>query len=618
MEGHSPGRSATWVRPVLSATSLRWWSGLFGALLGTFMLVDPGQFDAAVYEALQDRVPLLGLVILAGGWAMLTVAALRPRQSVHAAAHVLLIFAFVLFAAGFAASHAWTGTAVYGALAAALVVSALLPASQLAPPGVRRGDLLAAGTGAAMALAGLFLVSVPLRESGVYSVLEGVSSRVGALMLVTGLLLVAVQAMPRLRRRWTLAVHVAAGATLIAAAVLVSARISAWSGVALYGGLGLLLPLLPWLRHRSRYFDAASLATRLALLLAGAASLPLALTLGLLVDDELVGGEAGRLTAFLAVLLIIALAAVFGIAAGRYIARPLRRLGEAADRLAAGEPAVPLERSGISEVDRLSANFGHMRDHLLERTRRAEVLAVELRRRADELAETDRRKDEFVAMLAHELRNPLGAVSSAVHLLADGGAEDAGTAVRAADVVRRQMHHLSRLVDDLLDVSRITRGKVPLHLTEVDLVEVLRRAVDTARSQFADSGVELEVDLPAGPVRLAADPTRLEQVFGNLLGNAAKYAQRGGRASLTAVVEEGREVTVRVRDDGVGIPGDVLPRVFDLFYQGAPTLDRADGGLGIGLTLVHKLVELHGGAVEAHSAGSDRGSEFVVRLPLSG
>lgn len=602
----------------MSATSLRWWSGAFCALLGTFMLLDPGQFGADVYSALAGRVPLLGMAILAGGWAMLAVAALRPRQSVHAAAHALLIAAFVLFAAGFASSNAWTGTAVYGVLAAALVVSALLPPHQVAPPGIRRGDLFAAGIGVAMALAGLALVAVPARQSTVYQTLGETRPRIGLLMLVAGLLLAAVQVAPRLRRRWGLAVHVAAGVALLAAAVVVALPIDAWSGVALYASCGLLVPLLPWLRHRLRYFDPASLATRLALLFAGASSLPLVLTFGLFVDGGFAEEGETRLSAFVVVFVLVALAAAFGIAAGRYLAYPLRRLGEAADRLAAGEPAVPLERSGISEVDRLSANFGHMRDRLLERTQRAEELAAELRRRADELAETDRRKDEFVAMLAHELRNPLGAVSSAAHVLEEGGAESADTTARAAAVVRRQMSHLSRLVDDLLDVSRITRGKVPLHLAGVDLVEVLRRTLEVAQPRFEAAGVRLDVELPGRPLAMTADATRLEQVFGNLLGNAAKYARRGGRASLSAAVEEDGRAVVRVADDGVGIAAELLPRVFDLFFQGEPGLDRREGGLGIGLTLVRRLVELHGGEVTAASAGPDRGSEFVVRLPLDG
>jgi signal transduction histidine kinase len=219
-------------------------------------------------------------------------------------------------------------------------------------------------------------------------------------------------------------------------------------------------------------------------------------------------------------------------------------------------------------------------------------------------------------MLAHELRNPLGAVSSAVHLLEECGERDE-TATRAAAVARRQMRRLSRLVDDLLDVSRITRGQVPLHLAAVDLVEVLRLSVEDARAQFEQAGVELAVTLPVGGLPLEADATRLEQVFGNLLGNAAKYGQPGGSASL-AVRRDGGVAVVRIADDGAGIESDALPRVFDLFFQGAPSLDRHDGGLGIGLTLVRKLVELHGGEVTAASDGTGHGSEFTVRLPLAG
>ena len=613
MERFAAGRGPGRARPILSATSLRWWSGVFCTLLGAFMVVVPGQFETTVYEALQRQIAPFGLLFFSGGWAMLTVAALRPRQWLHAGAHVVVIGAFLLFAGSFAEDGIWSGTVVYGVLAAVLVVSALLPARQTTLPGVRRGDLLALGLGLGNALSGLVMLLVSPANAAITRELR---LPLGGLILVAGSLLAAVQLAPNVSRRWSVAVHLGAGVAFLGAATLLALPRQAWSGVALNGSGGALVALLPWLRHRLRHFDPASLATRLSLLLVGAASLPLVLTVGRLHGGRL-GLEAGaRLSAFVVLIGIVALAFVLGIGGARYLARPLRRLGEAADRLAAGEPAVPLERFGISEIDRLSANFGHMRDRLLDRTQRAEELAAELRRRADELAESDRRKDEFVAMLAHELRNPLGAVSSAVHLLEECGERDE-TATRAAAVARRQMRRLSRLVDDLLDVSRITRGQVPLHLAAVDLVEVLRLSVEDARAQFEQAGVELAVTLPVGGLPLEADATRLEQVFGNLLGNAAKYGQPGGSASL-AVRRDGGVAVVRIADDGAGIESDALPRVFDLFFQGAPSLDRHDGGLGIGLTLVRKLVELHGGEVTAASDGTGHGSEFTVRLPLAG
>jgi PAS domain S-box-containing protein len=231
----------------------------------------------------------------------------------------------------------------------------------------------------------------------------------------------------------------------------------------------------------------------------------------------------------------------------------------------------------------------------------------------DALKEADRRKDEFLAMLAHELRNPLAPVLNALHLLTMPGA-DAAVVGRARDVMKRQVHHLVRLVDDLLDVSRIMRGKIELRKEPVDLADVVARAVEAAQPVIESRGQELTVRLPPEPVRLEADPVRLAQVVGNLLNDSAKFTAGAGRIELTAA-REGEEVVVRVRDTGVGIPTDLLPQVFDAFVQADRSLDRSQGGLGIGLTLVRRLVELHGGRVEAHSAGPGRGSEFVVRLP---
>jgi CheY-like chemotaxis protein/two-component sensor histidine kinase len=182
-------------------------------------------------------------------------------------------------------------------------------------------------------------------------------------------------------------------------------------------------------------------------------------------------------------------------------------------------------------------------------------------------------------------------------------------------MIERQVLHLSRLVDDLLDVSRITRGKITLRKEVVDLAAVLSRAVETSRPLIEANRHRLTLSLFAQPIRLVADPTRLEQVFSNLLNNAAKYMERGGAIWLSGQRLDG-EVVVRVRDTGFGIPAEVLPRIFDLFAQADRTLDRSQGGLGIGLTLVRSLVEMQGGSVEAHSEGPGKGSEFVVRLPL--
>jgi PAS domain S-box-containing protein len=265
--------------------------------------------------------------------------------------------------------------------------------------------------------------------------------------------------------------------------------------------------------------------------------------------------------------------------------------------------AVVPDLQGTPRVMALVADIGDRRQ--LER---------ELERRVEELAEADRRKDEFLAMLAHELRNPLAAISNAGLVLGERRGEDSRSA-ELLGVIGRQIRHLSRLVDDLLDVSRFTHGRIVLRKTPVELAPVVEGAVETARPLIEARGHALAVLLPDEPLRLEADATRIEQVVANLLNNAAKFTEPGGRIELS-VERQGDEAVLRVRDTGVGIPPDLLPRVFDLFVQGERSLDRAHGGLGIGLTLVRSLVERHGGTVAAASEGPGRGSEITVRLPL--
>ncbi|HEX8434648.1 CHASE domain-containing protein, partial [Archangium sp.] len=252
-----------------------------------------------------------------------------------------------------------------------------------------------------------------------------------------------------------------------------------------------------------------------------------------------------------------------------------------------------------------------------EAERNADGLRVALAERArveERLREADRRKDDFLAMLAHELRNPLAPVLTAVQLMERKQRE--GQAIdREREVVERQVHHMRRLVDDLLDVSRVTRGKIHLQKRPLDVVGAAARAVEAARP-FAESREHtLHVELPVEPVWTEADPVRLEQVLTNLLHNAAKYSERGGHITLTLEREAG-EAVVHVADTGMGIPADALPHLFEPFMQVARTLDRAQGGLGLGLTLVKRLVEMHGGRVEAASEGVGQGSVFTVRLPL--
>jgi two-component system CheB/CheR fusion protein len=235
------------------------------------------------------------------------------------------------------------------------------------------------------------------------------------------------------------------------------------------------------------------------------------------------------------------------------------------------------------------------------------------RKRVEEaLKEADRRKDEFLAMLAHELRNPLAPILNAAHALRLVGPADANQQW-AREVIERQTRHLARLVDDLLDVSRITRGKVTLAREPLDLSTIISRAVEASRPLIDERRHKLTVAFPPEPARVEGDLTRLVQVVGNLLNNAAKYTDEGGHIWLEAA-EEG-EAVIRVRDNGMGISADLLPHVFALFTQADRSLDRSHGGLGIGLTLVRHLVEMHGGRVEARSEGPGRGSEFIVRLP---
>jgi PAS domain S-box-containing protein len=232
----------------------------------------------------------------------------------------------------------------------------------------------------------------------------------------------------------------------------------------------------------------------------------------------------------------------------------------------------------------------------------------------NELREAHRRKDEFLAVLAHELRNPLAPIRTGLELMRLAG-DDRAAIEQVRATMARQAEQMVRLIDDLLDVSRITRGTLELRKCRVELSEVIDSAVDTARPIIEECGHKLEVVLPIEPVELEADPTRLAQVIANLLNNAAKYMHDGGRIVLTAERGEGA-VVVAVKDFGMGVPPEMLERIFDMFTQVDRTLERAQGGLGIGLTLVKRLVELHGGTVEVRSGGLDQGSEFIVRLPI--
>jgi PAS domain S-box-containing protein len=236
-----------------------------------------------------------------------------------------------------------------------------------------------------------------------------------------------------------------------------------------------------------------------------------------------------------------------------------------------------------------------------------------LRKLAADLSEADRRKDEFLATLAHELRNPLAPIRNALQII--GLAPERAAREQARALMERQLAQMVRLVDDLLDVSRITRGKLELRKEQVQLSAAVSSAVETSRPLIDHMGHELTVTLPGQTLIVDADLTRLAQVFSNLLNNSAKYTDRGGHIWLT-VERQGSDAVVSVKDTGIGIAADQLPRLFQMFSQAERSLERSQGGLGIGLTLVQRLVEMHGGRVEARSEGLGKGAEFVVRLPL--
>jgi signal transduction histidine kinase len=246
--------------------------------------------------------------------------------------------------------------------------------------------------------------------------------------------------------------------------------------------------------------------------------------------------------------------------------------------------------------------------------RRAQAL---VRRQALQLREEAVRKDRFLAILAHELRNPLMPLYTGLELLQSAGdSPDKELLREVCPLMRRQVKHLARLVDDLLDVSRISSGKIELRRERVALGDVIQDAVDSSQSHMDAAGHELEVSIDNPALMVDADPARISQILMNLLNNAAKFTARGGRVRLSAA-REGNMIEIRVRDNGIGIPRDMLPKIFEIFVQHEDSRAHSHGGLGIGLNLVRTLVELHGGTVIAHSDGAGKGSEFVVHLPIS-
>ena len=287
--------------------------------------------------------------------------------------------------------------------------------------------------------------------------------------------------------------------------------------------------------------------------------------------------------------------------------RKRRELERANEALALANTTLQAEKT--RELEEANAELAKTND-VLERE------ITERKRFEQELQEADRRKDEFLAMLSHELRNPLAAISNVAHVMKASPAIDPQLRW-ARDVLGRQTGHLTRLIDDLLDVSRITRGKVTLRREPLELKSVVAAAVETTRTLITQRGHALQVDVPEEAIPVLGDRVRLTQVVDNVLTNAAKYTQEGGRITVALEIAAGtpEEALIRVRDTGVGIAAEMLPNLFQLFRRADDSLARSEGGLGIGLALARGLIEMHGGRIEAFSDGPGKGSEFVIRLP---
>ena len=277
-----------------------------------------------------------------------------------------------------------------------------------------------------------------------------------------------------------------------------------------------------------------------------------------------------------------------------------------------------LEKAGLTPtiLERSIRYALQQRRHEAELEEKVRERTEELAKANDRLREEARRKNDFIAMLAHELRNPLAPIRNALEIMRLTG-NDPEAVEQGRAMLERQVGQMVRLIDDLLDVSRITTGKLRVQPEPVLLGAVIESAVEISRPALENAKLSFHLKLPNEPIRLRADPVRLSQVFSNLLNNAAKYTPAGGSVSLTAEKTDA-QVIVRIRDTGVGIPREMLPEVFDLFTQIDKNLNRSQGGLGIGLALVRRLVELHDGTVAVQSEGPGRGAEFSVRLPAGG
>lgn len=345
-------------------------------------------------------------------------------------------------------------------------------------------------------------------------------------------------------------------------------------------------------------------------------------TVYLLATYDLAGRLQGYVVILAGVMLgSLAVATVISLRLQRSVSGPVLAVTDVARKVIEDRDfTLRAEKTTDDEIGVLVDSFNTMLGEVGRTTEALEATNQRLRKETDErrsaeaaLRLADRRKDEFLATLAHELRNPLAPMVNALTMLSSLDAEPA-VRQRAEGIIRRQLTHLVRLVDDLLDVSRITRGKLTVDAEPVDLASVVANAVDTVQPLMESQRHELAVSLPERPVYLHADSVRLSQVLSNLLNNAAKYTDPGGHIEVAAEVGRG-QVRITVKDNGAGIAEDTMPTIFQMFTQGDNSLDRKQGGLGVGLALTRRLVELHGGRIEAHSPGAGRGTTFVLTLP---
>jgi len=331
--------------------------------------------------------------------------------------------------------------------------------------------------------------------------------------------------------------------------------------------------------------------------------------------EDRIDGNARRIALLsgLGLLMALLLAVATAWAISARIAKAIAQTSAAAGAIGSAPPRRPTP-SGIAEVDELGESIYQAAHLLAEAAAERERLLVQAQHAREVADAQNRAKDEFLAMLGHELRNPMAPISVAAHMLAMPGLS--GQQLRqASDVITRQSSHMNRLVNDLLDVSRVTRGLISLDLKPLSIQPVIASAVEQTGSMAAGQHHTLTVVPMAGELWVNGDAIRLVQVLANLLANAIKYSPPRSEIRVEAV-RDGGDLLLTVSDNGSGIEAGLLPRIFDLFSQGARRPDRADGGLGLGLALVHKIVELHGGSVAAYSDGPGKGSRFVIRLPL--